>query len=135
MISYVHCANAVKTKETMKIISILNMISLTVYICPFFADSVLKELGCSFQGSLNVPDPTRAMISTSRRRERRGSPPKQGKKENVYLKFFVYMSCSSFCHRCLDTFSFVGLARKFFPLFPLLFGSQYSEGSKNVFRL
>ena len=85
MISYVHCANAVKTKETMKIISILNMISLTVYICPFFSDSVLKELGCSFQGSLNVPDPTRAMISTSRRRERLVLPPKQGKKENVYL--------------------------------------------------
>ena len=85
MISYVHCANAVKTKEIMRYnLDFKYNLSDCVYL-PFFSDSVLKELGCSFQGSLNVPDPTRAMISTSRRRERRVSPPKQGKKENVYL--------------------------------------------------
>lgn len=49
---------------------------------------------------MSISDPTRQIISTSPKRDKRCSPPEQGKKENIYthsmlMKMFSYMSYSS----------------------------------------
>ena len=53
----------------------------------FSSDSALQGLGCSFQDSLSMPDPTGQVFLTGFEREQRDSFMKQGNKEsiNTYL--------------------------------------------------
>ena len=52
----------------------------------WFSDSTLEQLGCPFQESFSMPDPTGLSVSTSYKSGECGSLPKQGKKDNSYCR-------------------------------------------------
>ena len=52
----------------------------------WFSDSTLEQLGCRFQESFSIPDPTGLSFSTSYKSGESGSLPKQGKKDNSYCR-------------------------------------------------